>query len=90
MLSNFVGAVGNLMAESGLSELLSSVFAGVSKMLIGKKFPMCMHALRIVVEVILSPLLEIVECYEELMDTLEGYAQRSFYRTCKLWFDCLI
>ena len=41
---SFVGAVGTLMAESGLAEILASVFGGVGKMLIGKKFPMNMRA----------------------------------------------
>ena len=51
MLMSFIEAVGNLMAETGLSDIMSSAFAGVQKMLTGKKFPMCMRALRMVVEV---------------------------------------
>ena len=38
-LMSFVGAVGTLMTESGLSDVLSEVFGGVSKMLSSKKFP---------------------------------------------------
>ena len=38
-LVSFAGAVGSLMAESGLSDILSEVFGGVPKMLSGKKFP---------------------------------------------------
>ena len=41
------------MANSGLGELMMSVFAGVSKMLAGKNFPMNVRALRMVVEVVL-------------------------------------
>lgn len=55
MLMSFVGAVGSLMNKSGLADIMSSAFAGVQKMLIGKKFPMCMRALKMVVEVILEP-----------------------------------
>ena len=85
---NFIGAVGNLMAETGLAEILASEFAGVKKMLTGKKFPMCMHALRMVVEAILIPDLQNVQGYDELMDILEEKAEQS--RTCRLWLDCLV
>lgn len=43
MLMSYIGAVGNLMRETGLADIMSSAFAGVHQMLIGKKFPMCMH-----------------------------------------------
>ena len=46
-LMSFVGAIGSLMAESGLSSVLSEVFGGVAKMLNGKKFPENVRALRI-------------------------------------------
>ena len=88
MLSNFIGAVGNLMVETGLQEILSSVFAGVSKMLMGKKFPMCLRALRMVVEAILTPIIKFANCYEDLLQILEERALQS--RTCKLWLDCLV
>lgn len=39
LLMSFVGAVGTHMADSGLSEILSTAFAGVPKLLNGKKFP---------------------------------------------------
>ena len=38
-LMSFVGAIGTLMAKSGLSDILTEVFGGVQKMLSGKKFP---------------------------------------------------
>ena len=44
MPMSFVGAVGTLMTDSGLAEVLASTFAGVGKMLTGKKFPMNMRA----------------------------------------------
>ena len=39
MLMSFVGAVGNLMNNSGLEELMNFAFEGVQKMLSGKKYP---------------------------------------------------
>ena len=59
-------------------------------MLIGKKFPMCMRALRMVVEVVLQPILNelTVQCYDTFIASLEERAQKS--RTCRLWLDCLI
>ena len=48
-LMSFVGSIGKLMKNSGLERLMKASFAGVEKMLIGKKFPMNVRALRIVV-----------------------------------------
>lgn len=53
LLMSFICSVGTLMADSGLSELLFSVFAGVPKMLKGKIFPQNMRALRMVAEEVL-------------------------------------
>ena len=66
MLMSFIGAIGNLMKETGLADIMSSAFAGVNKLLIGKKFPMCMRALRMVVEVVLQPILNelTIQCYD--------------------------
>lgn len=65
---NFIGAVGNLMADTGLYEILSHVFGGVKKMLLGKKFPQNFRALRMLVEVILEQALKSseVECYDDM------------------------
>ena len=38
MLMSFVGVVGTLMAETGLAEIIETVFEGVVEMLTGKKF----------------------------------------------------
>ena len=45
MLISFIAAVWNLMTETGLADIMSSAFAGVHKMLVGKKIPMCMRSL---------------------------------------------
>ncbi len=39
MLMSFIGAVGILMGGSGLEDILKSTFAGVPKLLSGKRFP---------------------------------------------------
>ena len=65
MLMSFIGAIGNLMTETGLADIMSSAFSGVHKMLQGKKFPMCMRALRMLVEVILIKVdKDEVKCYD--------------------------
>ena len=53
VLMSFVGAVGTLMQGLGLSEVLELTFAGVAKMLSGKKFPQKVRAMRLVVEELL-------------------------------------
>ena len=87
---SFIGAIGNLMTETGLADIMSSAFSGVHKMLQGKTFPMCMRALRMLVEVILIKVVDKdeVKCYDTLMANLEARALQS--ETCKLWLDCLI
>ena len=47
---SFVSSVGTLMAESGLENVLSEVFGGVTKMLSGKKYPQNVRALRMLAE----------------------------------------
>ena len=47
LFMSFVGAVGALMSNTGLENILSSKFAGVPKILNGKKFPQTVHALRL-------------------------------------------
>ena len=44
------GAVGTLMSNTGLTEIMQTTFGGVPKMLSGKKFPQNVRALRMVVE----------------------------------------
>ncbi len=39
LLMSYVGCLGSLMAGSGIVEVLSEAFAGVLKMLTGKKYP---------------------------------------------------
>ena len=90
MLMSFIGSIGSLMSESGLSEILDAVFAGVPKLLSGKKFPQNVRALRLVMEEILRDILltHKVDSLSQLMTILESLSSQS--RTTKLWVDCLI
>jgi len=87
-LMSFVGAIGALMADSGLEDVLKSAFGGVARMLCGKNFPQNTRALQMVTEELLSNKLEEVNSYEEMMVELESRANES--RTAKLWLNCLI
>ena len=89
-LMSFVGAIGTLMVDSGLEQILEVAFGGVSKMLSGKKYPQNIRALRIVVEELLRNVvgLEQTQSYTDLMDMLETQAEQN--RTTRLWLDNLI
>lgn len=90
LLMSFIGSVGSLMADSGLSELMSGVFAGVPKMIKGKKFPQNMRALRMVAEEVLRSVFDIHQPNNsnDLMSLVETIATKS--KTSKLWVDCLL
>ena len=90
MLISFVGAVGSIMAGSGLSEILSSTFAGVSKMLTDKKFPQNVRAMRLVSEELLRNIINRgdVLSMEDLLAHLDAAARKS--KTSKLWVYCFI
>ena len=90
MLMSFVGAIGTLMTETGLSEILKSVFGGVEKMLTGKKFPMNMRAMRMVAEELLRDVIgrSQLNNHHDFMIVLEELASKS--RTSKMWVDVFI
>ena len=83
-------AAASLMAESGLSDILSEVFGGVPKMLSGKKFPQNVRALRMMAEeVIRGPFIcHHFENTEDLMNALDQIVSES--RTVKLWVEILM
>ena len=87
---SFIWSIGSLMAESGLYELLDSTFAGVQKMMTGKKFPQNMRALRIVAEELLRAILtgDTVNDMHGLESILSDISSRS--KTSHLWIDCVI
>ena len=88
-LMSFIGCVGTLMAESGLSEILDGTFAGVSKMILGKKFPQNVRALRLLTEELLRKIItnNEIRCADDLL-ALEKLSERG--KTSKLWVDGLI
>ena len=88
LFMSFVGCCGTLMAGSGLLEILSVAFAGVPKMLSGKKFPQNVRALRMVAEEILREFVNDVDSPEDLTNKLERAAAKS--PTSKLWVDYLL
>ncbi|MCP3850965.1 MAG: hypothetical protein GY694_12115 [Gammaproteobacteria bacterium] len=87
---SFVGAIGTLIGDFGLSEILEDVFGGVAKMLNGKKFPQNVRALRMVAEELLREFLRKnnFENNNELLKALDQLASES--RTAKTWIDVLI
>jgi len=86
---SFVGAVGTLMADTGLQPIMEVAFRGVAKMLAGKKFPQNVRALRMVVQELLRDILtsEDLHSHSQLMHVLEEKSQRS--RTSKLWVNLI-
>ena len=87
-LMSFCGCIGVLMNGSGLEELLSVAFKGVSYMLNGKAWPKAVRGLRMVVTALLEPLISYGKTtVSELEDELEKVRQS---RTGRLWTDCLI
>ena len=89
-LMSFVGAIGSLMTDSGLSDILSEVFGGVPKMLSGKKFPQNVRALRMVAEEVIGSLIidDHVRKMDDLVKILDQRANQS--RTAKLWVEVLV
>ena len=76
-LMSFVGSVGKLMKNSGLDMLMKTAFAGVEKMLIGKKFPMNIRALRIVVVELLRTLTDTDAIREDIISTFQALSDTS-------------
>ncbi len=90
MLMSFVGAIGTLMVETGLAQILESVFGGVQKMLTGKKFPMNVRAMRLLAEELLRNVISKnqLKNHNDFMSALEDLALKS--RTAKMWVDAFI
>ena len=87
MLMSFVGAVGSLMEESGLVEVMNSGLSGVAKMLNGKKFLQNVRVLRVIVEELLRKITHDrkVASYDEHILHLYDISGNS--RTAKLWVN---
>ena len=52
-LMDIVSCIGTLMADSGLKDILCQTFGSVEKMLVGKKYPQNVRALRLLSEELL-------------------------------------
>ena len=87
-LMSFVGSVGFLMENSGLQKMMKSVFAGMEKMLTGKKFSMNVRALRFVVVELLHGFIDDMVCCEDLDQFLKEVASKSVL--AKHWVNNLI
>ena len=89
-LMSFVGAIGTLMADSGLADIMLDVFGGVSKMLTGKKFPQNVRAMRLVAEAVLQSTLQdqVPETAEGMVKILDKLASQS--KTTQLWVDVFL
>lgn len=87
-LMSFISCIGTLMNGSGLEELLSVSFKGVTHMLDGKAWPKAVRGLRMVVCALLEPLIiSGTSTVAAIVEELEGIRQS---RIGRLWVDCLI
>ncbi len=82
-LMNVIGCIGGLAADSGCAEVLGAAFAGVDKMLTGKKYPQNFRALILLIEELLRPVITSVDdisSMEELQIHLDilGGQSRTF------------
>ena len=87
LLMSFTGCIGNLMENTGLSNILNAAFGDVHKMLLGKYFLHNIRALCMAIDEIIRPVL--LDCVllilNDLMSYMEGLASKSC--TAKLWLD---
>ena len=67
---------------------MEKAFAGVENMLVGKKYPMNMRALRFVVFELLRDLIEEVSSYQEFLLLLDGLSAQSLL--AEHWIENLI
>ena len=90
LLMSFVGCIGNLMGNTGLSNILKTAFGGVDKILLGKHFSNNIRSLRMAVEEILRLVLlnSVLPTFDDLMSYLEGLASKN--RTAKLSLDGIV
>lgn len=87
MLMSYVGCIGDMMAGTGLAEVMSSTFSSVDKMMSGKLYPQNVRALRLAAEEVLRPLISTVDI-AELPAILDDLTRQS--RTAKMWIENLI
>ena len=76
-IMNFVGCVGKLMEGNGSKKLMASIFGGVEKMLIGKKFQMNVRALCLVVTELLRGFIGDIKDYNKFDLFLKRTSEES-------------
>ena len=96
-LTNIIGCIGGLVADSGCAEVLGAAFAGVQKMLSGKKYPQNFRALVMLTEELLRPIIapdppsnpeEDISSMQQLQRRLDILSTQS--RTAKFWINVII
>ena len=88
---NIIGCIGSLATDSGCAEVLGAAFAGVDKMLGGKKYPQNLCALILLTEELLRPVITAMpnlSSMNELQTHLNVLSGQS--RTAKFWIDVVI
>ena len=89
VLKSAFGGVSRMLTGGNFPQNVRALrFGGVSRMLTGKNFPQNVRALIMLCEEVLREIVEEVETYDELIQTLEKRADQS--RTAKFWLNCLI
>ena len=76
-IMNFVGCVVKLREGSGLNKLMVSIFSGVWKMLIGKKFPINVRALCLAIIELLCGFTDSIKDYNEFDLLLKRISEES-------------
>lgn len=84
---SFVGCIGKLMSNSGLERIMGSAFGGANKMLLGKKFPMNVRALRFVLLELLIDFKDQMSQYNDLDSFIDSLPTT---RLSKHWVENFI
>lgn len=88
-LMNIIGCIGSLVTDSGVVEVMNEAFAGVPKMLSGKKYPQNFRALVLLTEELLRPVLtDEIMSMNALQNELSMLASLS--RTARFWIEIVI
>ena len=87
-IMSFIGCIGTLMCNSGLEELLSTAFKGITHMMTEKAWPKAFCGLRMVAEAVLEPFVLAGNVTVSAFENMLECARQS--RTGRLWIDSLI
>ena len=87
-LMNFVGSVGKQMKNSELDRLIKTTFSCVDKLLIGKKFPINIRALRLVAIELLRTLTDEDTTQNDITTILQDLSNKSWL--AKHWIGMMM